>query len=472
MAQWANFPLDEELFTNADETILSQANAAMEGCYMNESGGQSRFPGRIPFIDGLPGIKTYLGQFRNNLIAVTDTGRVFRIDRAGSTQDVTGIPISGGRRVIFDATEDELVMAAGGPIIRLAQDKTEVLSDDAPESTHVAFLDGFLLAIEPGSGRFFHSEAGLYRQWDPLDVFTAEGKPDNIIAMVVTPYRELLLAGPESVEQFERVTGARPFARRWSVGEGIEAPYTFVSTDDGTFGVNPLREFVRYNQQLSIPEGNAIGFSLEQVDNWDEAWCSRIHIKGQKFILLVVPNATNIYGTTGFAAAFDYRARRWSNLYDLDQETGIPEAWRPWSHVQIWGRHFVGVAGGVQELTPRAHATFSVDGKAETSRMLVRTGHVDKWGPSRIDNFRLRIRRGLSDPNDDQVARIGLRVNRDNLGFGRWQFKSLGRSGQREMTIEFGAQGCADQWQLEYMVTDPVTTEIVRGRALVERLGW
>ncbi len=471
MAQWADFPIDKALFTNADETILSNANAAMENCYMNEAGGQSRWPGRKPFVR-FSGTKTYLSKWRNNLIAVTDEGRVFRIDEAGNMQDVTGVPISGGQRVTFAKTEDELVMAAGAEIIRLANDRTEILSEDAPLATHVGYIDGYLLANERFSGRFFRSDVGQYRKWDLLAFFTASGQPDDVTALVVTPYRELLLAGQESIEQWEPVTGQQPFARRWSSGEGIEAPYTLISTDDGTFGINPLREFIRYNQQVAVPESNAIGGSLEALDDLSEAWCARIHIKGQKFIVLVAPNATNPYGTTGFAAAFDYRARRWNNLYDLDQDTGIAERWIPWSHQQIWGRHFVGVAGGVQELTPKNFCGCNVDGQEEIVRMLVRTGHVDKWNRSRIDNFRLRLRRGTTGNQDDPIARVGLRVNKDNKGFGRWKFKSLGRFGQREMVIEFGALGSAFTWQMEYMITDPVASEIVNAKALVERLGW
>ena len=472
MAQWANFPIDKALFTNADQAILSKANAAMENCYMNEAEGQSRFPGRIPFAI-LSGTKTYLTKFRGNLIAATDDGKIYRINQYGEAQDVTGVPIAGGMRVVFSATEDELAMAAGGPIVRLAKDKTEILSKDAPNSTHVGFLDGFLVALEPGSGRLFRSDAGQYRTWNPLNVITAEAKPDNLIALAVTPFRELLLAGEDSVEQFERIQNAEsPFARRWSSGEGLLAPYTFLATDDGTFGLNPLREFVRFNQQVTVPESNTIGLSLERIDNWDEAWTAQVHIKGQKFIILQAPNATNIYGTAGVTALFDYRARRWSNLYDWNDDLGVPDRWAPWSYQALWGRHFVGVPGGVAELTPEGFQTFDVKGNRQIQRQLVRSGHVSKWGSSEIDRIRLRLRRGVGDQTPSQEARIGIRANLDNKYFTKWQFASLGRPGERHMTIEMDGWGQAETWQFEYMVTDPVPVELVEMKVHVEELEW
>lgn len=477
MAEWAELPMDQELYANVDETLLSNRNAAMENVYMNPANGQSRFPGRKAFVDGLSGQRTYLHEHRGDLIAATDQGDVYRIDKAGGVQDVTGVKIGGGRRVIFDRTEEELVMAAGSKIIRLASSRSQVLSEAAPESTHVAFIDGYIIAIEPYSGRFYHCQPGQYRQWDPLDVFTAEGKPDDLNACVVTPYRELLLCGVDSIEQFERQSSANlPFARRWATGEGLYAPYTLVASDNGTYGINKLREFVRFRQQVSQPQSDEVDLVLEKIDveapedvpdAWLDAWAEQINIKGQKFIVLQIPNATNPYGTQGITALYDYRFRRWSNLYDWDDDAGVPVRWAPWSYYPMWGRHFVGIAGGVQELSINAY-----DHAGAVQRVLVRSGHVDKFGPSRFDNVRLRLKRGTTGSNAARDAQVAVRANKDNLGFGPWAYEPLGRAGDRKMVIEFGSFGEATTWQFEIAVTDAVPVEIVGIEALVSRLRW
>lgn len=465
MSQWSDVPWNEPLFQNLDDPSVSQAMTALENGFMVESNGHSRFPGLAPFVE-LPGSRTYLREHRGNLIAVTDHGRVYRIDKAGGFKDVTGVPLAGGQRPVFAATEDELVIAAGGPIIRLNSDRTEILSDDAPTSTHVAFIEGYLTAIEPYSGRFFHSAAGVYDQWDPLDVFTAEGKPDDLNAAVTTPFNELLLCGEDSIEQFEPFgSGTRPFARRWATGEGLFAPYTLVAITEGTYGINKRREFVRFALQSSQAESDDIYLQLQGVDDWDDAWATALEIKGQKFILLQIPKAENPYGTVGQTWLFDRRAGRWSNLYGWDDDAGLPARWPGWSHAFCWGRHFVGVAGGVAELRADVY-----DNLGQPMRVVARTGHVDKWGPSRIDDFKLRFRRGVQQQGTAAEARIGLRVNRNNRGFGRTIYRPFGRLGDRGMVMSFGNLGIAETWQFEYVVTDGVPLEFVGAQAYVERL--
>lgn len=474
MAQWANVPMSDSLNRNVDEAIISNHLAALENAYVNEASGQSRFPPSKPFapLTGAQGV--YLSDWRGDLIAATDTGRVHRVTKSGTTEDLTGVPISGpGRRVVFDRTEDELVMAAGGPVIALRDERTEILSSDAPNSTHVAFIDGYLLVFEPHSGRFSHSDAGLYRMWNPQDTFTAEAKPDNLVAMTVSPYRELLLAGPDSIEQWERATtGAGAFYRRWTTGEGLFAPYTLLAVDDGTYGINRLKEFVRFSNQVSRPESDSVEFVFARIpdEDWVGAWTAKLHIKGQKFIVLSIPGATNSYGSKGVTALFDYRARRWSFLYDWDQAFGVPTGWRATSYHPLWGRHFIGVPGGIEELDDQDFAA-----SVRPQRFLVRSGHIDKWGPSRIDDFRLRIKRGLADSNtpDDQIVQVGLRINRDDKGFTRWKWKKLGRYGDRSPILYFGPLGSVDgTWQFELAVVGTQEVELVRSEVYLERIRW
>lgn len=465
MAQWSNIDFGQPLFLNSAEEILSDASAAIENGYVNEAGGYSRFPGIKEFVS-LRGSRTYLSTWRNNLIATTDEGRVYRIGQAGGVEDVTGVPLGGGNRPTFAATEDELIMAAGGQLIRLAKDRTEILAEEAPDSTHVAFVDGYVVAVENFSGRFWHSNPGQYRVWEPLSVFTAEGKPDDLNAAVVTPYRELLLCGVDSIEQFERLTsGSVPFFRRWTTGEGLLIPYSLLAVNEGTYGVNRDLEFVRFEQQVSAPTSDDIGLSLEKIDNWDEAWSTQILTKGQKWIVLQAPHASNPYETTGLTFAYDFRAKQWSQLYGWDSTVGLPSRWPAWSHQQLWGRHFIGVSGGIAELDNQVHSE-----RAYPLRFYIRTGHIDKWQTSRIDDVKLRLKRGVGGPNE-RSARVGIRAKRDNRRYTRWMWRDLGVAGQTHIVLQFGhGFGIADVWQFEIQMTDAAPIEFVGGQALVERV--
>lgn len=466
MAEWVDWPWDERLYQSADETLLTHAVAAVENAYANQAGGHSRFPGLAAFAT-TGGDRNYIVASRNNLYAATDAGRLYRIGKNGEVDDVTGTPLSGGGRTIFTETEESLVMASGGPIIALAGDRTAILSPDAPLSTHVAYVDGYLVAIDIDSQRFQYCDPGQPSVWNPLSVFSADGKPDNLTAAAVTPYRELLLAGEDSVEQFERLpNGTQPFARRWTTGEGIAYPYTFVADKTGTYGVNKRYEFVRFYGQVSQDQGADIGLVLEKVDNWSGAWASEISVKGGKYIVLQAPLATNAYGTPGLTLLLDYRNRKWSLLYGWDSRLSRPGRWPGWSAARCWGREFVGVPGGVAVVDDESYTNLG-----QTSRFLIRAAHVDKFGPSRIDNVRIRLKRGVGAYGGVEPM-VGLRVNRDNEGFDTWCWEPMGLPGDRGMVIEFGPQGCASTWQFEIAVSDPVAVEFVRMQCFVERLRW
>lgn len=469
MGTWREIDISTKLFQNVEAAVLRKSTAAIENAYVNETGGHSRFPGLKSFVS-LPGnAPTYLHAWKapiGDLIAVSNS-RVYRIDKSGTVEDMTGVPVSGGRRVIFDETDDELVMAAGAQIIRLAKDKTEILSADAPLSTHVGYIDGYLVAVEVNSGRFQHSNANDFRIWDPLDTFSADGKPDNINGLLVSPYRELLLTGIESVEQFERLpSGTTPFFRRWSVGEGVLAPYTLCAVDQGNFAINSTYEFVRFTGQVSEAIGDDIQATFESVTDWTDAWAVPMQIKGQKFILLQIPNSLNAYGTMGITCLYDYRQKKWYNLFGW--EGGVPTIWPGTSYEEIWGRRFVGAKGGIYELDTAVYQNVG-----HVQRVLGRTAPMDQYGPCSIDGVRMRIKRGVgatSDP-DTPPPLIGFRCIRDGHRSTKIKFKSLGRAGDNYSLIEFGGMGSAKSTvQFEWVCTDAVSFELVKLEALITKV--
>ncbi len=469
MAQWANFPFKDPLFTNADESILRAAPAAVENAYSNRAGGFTRTPGLVMHASLPNQGRCYVHRFRNHLHVSTQRGRTYRLAEDGTPEDVTGVILTGGRRPIFTATDDaRLVMAAGGPLVQLRSDRTELLSDQAPESTHVAFVDGYLIAPEIGSGRFRYCNPGAYDTWEDLSVFSAEGKPDDLNGVVVTPYRELLLTGEESIEQFERLqSGTRPFFRRWSTGEGLAHPYTLVADVAGTYGVNLRSEFARFSAQVSREMSADVALTLEDVDDWTDAWAAPLTIAGQRFILLQMPQAYyEPYDCRGITLLLDYRERRFAFLWGWDATRGVPARWPGWSVELVRGRTFIGVENGVAEMRRDVH-----DNLGATMRTLFRSAHVDEWGPSRVDNVRVRVKRGVGSYTGPR-PQIGLRMRRDGRSWTTWTWRDLGRPGERDMVIEFGPQGMGDTWQMEVAVTDEVEVQFVRAQVLVERMKW
>lgn len=453
------------MFTNIDEDALRTSSATLENAFFNEAGGHTRFWGHEQFCQLADG-RVYLDEWKDDLVAVTSTGRVYRIDKQGNAADVTGVPPGGGSRAIFAPTEDQLVIATGGPLVQLAGAETDILSPDAPESTHVGYVDGFLLALVKDSGRFQHCSVGNFTQWDPLDIFSADGKQDNLLALKVTEFREVILAGPKSVEQFEPFPGGdRPFARRWSVGQGLAVPYVLTAADNGVWGITELLEFSRYSGQLSEPEDRAISLTLQTIDDFNDAWAELANMFGQKFIFLSFPRATNVYGTTGITLLFDYAKKRWSFLYGWNQALGLPDRWPIWSYHSRWGRHFLGGENGVVWEIKRDRFRYGTG----IQRMYWRSAHFDKFGEFRVDGVRLRTKRGLGSNTAESTLRMRTRL--DNKNWSRYQEKGLGKAGDRAMTLEWGGQGAGHTCQVEYEVTDDVQVEAVKLEVRGEKMG-
>ena len=466
--RWENVPIGEKLFTNVGETVLRKSNAAVENAFYNEASGITRFPGMVQFAELAANSPTYLHEWEGDLIAVSNS-RIYKITKDGTATDVTVIPLSGNFRPIFDRTTNELVIAAGAEILRFDGKTTELLSDNAPRSTHVQFIDDFLLAVEVDTGVFFHCAAGDFRSWDPIDVFAANSKPDQLNGMIVTPYREVILTGVDSIEQFNRLnSGTSPFYRRWSVGEGIKAPYTLAAFDQGVWGIDKKSTLNRFTGQISDPRSDDIGRTLEGVKNWTDAWGAEVNLLGQKFYLLQIPNSENIYGNNGITALYDIRQKKWFSLYGWDTKEFTPARWPGWSYYKMWERHFVGGNGKVLELKDGVYRNDGVK-----QRALGRTAHIDSWGECSVDNVRIRVKRGigLSDDPDAEQPTMYLTCVKDNKYRTRKIPKSLGGPGDTTMTLEFGRMGMANTWQFEWEIDADCEFEIVNMQALVQSVG-
>lgn len=460
--RWVTVPLDKALNLNVEERALRSGLAALENAFHSDSGGVTRFPGLEEFIgpEKLPGgasSRIYLSDWQEDLIATTDTGLTFRVDEAGNAENVSKVAISGGLRPIFAKTEQQLLIAAGGPIVQFAGDKTEILSREAPESTHICFLAGRVIAIEPGSGRFQHTAVGDYSSWDPLDTFAAEGTPDNLTCAIVSPFGALVLGGKESVEQYDiSSSGTRPFFRRGDIGIGVFQPYTLVSADQSLWCLDPRRFFSSIAGPASRSVSDDIQLFLDRIDDWTDAWAAEMIANGQAFILLQAPRATNRYETEGVTLAYDYRKKRWSELYGFDTELGLPAVWPGTSVHKLWGQTFVGMRGRICRLS---RTGFWNPGSG--ARLGVRTAHFST-GRAGIDvnNVRLEAVRGVGAVTATRDPIIRLRGNKDGRGWSRWVERSMGATGAKNQVLQFGRFGACDTIQFEIQVWDDCPVDI------------
>lgn len=468
---WIPLPINQAVFANADPDAIAGYQTAIENGFINELGGHSRFPGLKVFATLPDKGRVYLHDWNGNLVAGSSRGRLFTLDPGGAVTDRTGTLVSGGRRIIFSKTNYELLMAAGGPIVRLRDLKTELLSDAAPLASHVQWIDGYTVAAEVNSNRFYHTAAGLPDSWDALDTYAADGDPDPVNAIMVTPFKELMVGGRNSIEQFESAqSGDSAFFRRWSVGEGVAAPYCMVWADNSMFTVNKLYEVVKASGQVAISASAEISRILERVDNWEDAWMGGfpdkpLHVAGQKFVLMQLPHATNAYGSKGITLLYDYRQKKWYELYGFDVESGTPVRWPGWSHWTLWGRTFVGGEGVIYEVT---NDSYSLAGAPQ--RWLLRTGYIADGNQVQIKRLRVAVKRGMGGGANGE-AFLAVRCRRDNKPFGSWIRRSLGRHGQSVPNLDFGSFGTGYSFQFEFSTSDDVQLEIMKAEIQTDPVG-
>lgn len=461
--RWTDIPLQSELFRNLPEEVLRRSPVALENAFINEANGHSRFPGLQDWLTLSGGGDVTLAELNDSIIAVTTHGRIFEISKEMVVTDRTGVFPSGSGRISFAQTDtNQLIMAAGGPIVELSGPVSTLLSPTAPMASHVGWTSGYLLAVEPDSQLVNYSENGVYTEWPGLNFFSAESKPDNITSMIVTEFGEILLAGTLSIEQWEPYpSGDRPFFRRWNNGEGIvrNGHGTLVAADSGIWGVNKLAQFTQYRGQSAKPLSSQIAADLQAVTNWEGAWSAVLRGFGQNFILLQLPNQVDpVYGGLGLTLLYDDRNKRWAFLYGWDEATSLPGPWPGYSYLAIWGRHFVGGHNGKIMELKATH--FQNSGQRQ--QMYWRSAHMDDMGKTRIDKVRFRLRRGTIYSGYSSNPDFQIRWTRDNRHTGIWQTGKLGLSGDREMYLEFGAQGSAITHQIEYRCSAEVPLEVVR----------
>jgi hypothetical protein len=468
--QWVPLPLDKPLFANLDPDAVVNRQTAIENGFINELGGHTRFPGLVEFCTLADNGRVYLYDFMGDLLAATSKGQVYRIAQNGKVTNVTNVPITGGRRVIFAKNNQEAFMAAGGQIIRLRSTKTEVLSPNAPLSSHIAVIDNMVVAVAINSQLWYYSNPGYPDQWPALNTFSADSSPDNASAFIIDDFRDLLFCGLTAIEQWQRVpTGNTPFYRQWAIGEGVKAPYALLSADNAVWTINKRSEFVKINQQITASMSNDIGKILEGIDDWTDAWLggypnSPCHVIGQKFIILQMPNASNAYRTKGVTLLYDYRNKRWSTLYGWDPKTGTPMRWPGWSHWRLWDQVFVGGEGKVYTFTTD---TYTNDGVI--SRWLTRTSHIADGNQFQIRDFRLQLKRGVG--GSATAPTILVRCSRDARPFGPWIKRDLGVAGDRIQFKNFGSFGTATTFMFEISSADDTPINLIKAECKGVQIG-
>lgn len=284
------------LAANTSEQDIS-GNELLVNVYPRASTG-----GKYPFnLINTPGLAFFcelptfpvLGLHNNKgrVFAVTPS-KMYEIFKDGTFKELGNVDLKG--RVVMEDNGTQVVAVDGfkGFYYDARLNEVKQITDEAfYPATTVTYQDGYFLFDRKGTGQFFISEL-LDVAFDPLDFATAEGQPDNLVA-VLSDHREIFLFGTETIEvwynsgasdfPFERNQGAfieKGCGARYSVAKQNNTVY-FIGSDLMVYqmaGYTPVR--------IST---HAVEKTLKDVD-LNDALAYTYQDEGHLFYVLTIPS--------------------------------------------------------------------------------------------------------------------------------------------------------------------------------------
>lgn len=452
---WTKLPLPIQIYKPGDESQLpSQIGARLVNGYIDEFGHIRKRPGLTEIAD-LAGTKVnglYWWDKNANVIAVV-SGNIYRITSVnGNNSDVTGDQLGTTEIVSFaegdgTALARTLAMANGGEIVVYTNtgtaDNLTSTGSGTPPSTvsHVAFLDGYLLATDIATdGRVQFSSPLNIMDWSDTDIFTAETK-QSAIQFLDTRWDEITIFGKEGVDVYYN-NGSTPFSKLAGAysDRGTIAKNSVQMINSGWMFLDDKRRVAtlagRQIVDLSTPFDNDIR-NITPVSSGESM---DIEFGPRKFYILTFPDEdrTFVYdrSTNGWA-----EWGTWDGISKYTRFTGTVS-----TYAKDWDVTLVGDKSNGK--------VYKVDNNnfqdGDTNiRLLVRTGHVDYGTGNRKRSLgmRLRMRRGTGTLSVDDKVSIRWRDN--NGPWSSWHPKSLGIIGDNDFYVRFGPMGMYRSRQYE-----------------------
>lgn len=290
-------PLVTGFYADQDRPFSQQDVWNYLPCRAEKEGARSPLmlktpPGLFPWLEleGAPPVRG-LHDCEGRLFAVIGT-TLYRINPKGVAVPIGTIP--GNGRVSMDhnqrANGQQLTVVNGsaGYVYDTYADTFERITDTGfPGSPVIRFMDGYMLGLDP-AGRFaFSSAAANALDYNTLDRWTSEYRPDRLVGMGRLG-GELLLLSANSGEFFGNTGAAQqPFrSRRIFLDKGCAGPHTVVEADNNVFwlgsdgyfyqldGYNSRRISTRPIEQAirGLDWWNAFGFVWESEGHTVVYW--------------------------------------------------------------------------------------------------------------------------------------------------------------------------------------------------------
>lgn len=339
-------------------------------------------------------------------------------------------------------------------IFTYADNEFEKVTDpDLPEVGTVTFIDGYFVASEVGSGRFFLSALYNGLSWNALDFATAESSPDEL-RRVINGIGQLWLLGEVSGEiwtntgdsqfPFERISGAK-------LEVGIAAPKTALVLDNSLFwvGQDEGGTGIVYRTSGLTPRR----ISTDEVEAALQAAPNPLEMRSWWY----QKNGHIFYVITGGGLetswVYDLTTQIWCERAYTNSYGQFEPHLANWC-VYAFGKHLVGDRrnGKIYELSESAYDDAGEPLIAE--RIYTHTAmNSERFSINRL-TIDLEGGVGLEDGSD---AVIMMQLSKDGgKTWGNWHTTSIGKVGKYLSKARFRRLGYAEQITFRVRISDPV----------------
>lgn len=351
-----------------------------------------------------------------------------------------------------------IVDGSSGYILTFSSNTFAQITDpDMPKANNVKFIDGYFMLNQANTGRFWITS--LYDGFtiDSLDFATAEGSPDNLLAIEVLR-RQAWLFGTESIQvYFDSGDVNFPFSpiNGVFIETGIAATFSLAKADQTLFwlGKNKDGQGVVYMasgyQPLRIST-TAIETAIQSYGDISSAVGFGYQQEGATFYVLNFSGQTWVY---------DIATKMWHERAYFNN--GFFERYRANTHTYFNNTHVVGdySNGKIYALD----LDYFYD-DTQPRKWLRSSPHIAKeLKYIHYDNFQVDLEVGVGTNTGQGIdPTIVVRASNDGgHSFGNERYKSMGKIGEFRARANFSRCGRSRDRVFEVSGTDPVRVALL-----------
>lgn len=352
--------------------------------------------------------------------------------------------------------------SSSGYLITIADNNWFKITDpDFTGGVTNAFLDGFVLYNEPGTGKFWSTAAYGSGTIDPLDFATAEGAPDPLVSIIVD-HREIWLFGSDSTEvwynagnpdfPFERISGA-------FIEHGCAAAFSVAKMDNTVFwlGQDDKGRGMVWRAEGYSPRRVSTHEIETKISNYsriDDAVSWTYQQDGHSFYVLSFP-------TEDVTWCYDASTGKWHERASFDN--GEFRRHRVSTHAMFNGQHIGGdwENGRLYVLDMGAYT----DNGAALVREII-TPHFRSGKRAFYSELEVRVESGVGlTTGQGSDPKMSLSISDDGgRTWGSWRTTPIGKLGNYLTRAVFRRLGSGYQKAFRLRISDPVKVAITGAR--------